>query len=565
MTGNRCERGGDAKKKRSDRPNLYDYKYKRCFAYRRLTDKKATRGEIGIPRALNMYENYPFWFTLLTSLGFKVMISGRSSHELFETGIESIASENICYPAKLVHGHIKWLLNKGMKTIFYPCVSYEDNLVPNTDNHYNCPVVANYPLVVGANMPELRDPDVRYMHPYFNLANHELMVDRIVEEFAWASVSREEAETAVKAAYAEDKVFKHDVQQEGLKALAYMKEHDCRGIVLAGRPYHIDPEINHGIPETICALGMVVLSEDSICELQPGEKLDLTDFLSEGEEDPRKKNANGFRHVDDRKVTVNRMPLRVTNQWAYHSRLYAAAHFVASYPGLELVQLNSFGCGLDAITTDQVAEILADKADVYTLLKIDEVSNLGAAKIRLRSLKAAVEEREANKAREEALATSEGLPPKTPRASRPPPVPPPARPRSYRVRSCHRGRRMLAEAQAAVAAAEAKVKAADRPVDAADAGSDAAAPVRNGSKSHRIPQDRLQGAHAGPSGPARRDDGREPEAHQGDARRVQARRRTRPRPIFVSPLAAWTAPRERRSQNAEVRPQQRDHVPLRAP
>ena len=404
VTGNRCERGGDAKKKRSDRPNLYDYKYKRCFAYRRLTDKNATRGEIGIPRALNMYENYPFWFTLLTSLGFKVMISGRSSHELFETGIESIASENNCYPAKLVHGHIKWLLNKGMKTIFYPCVSYEDNLVPNTDNHYNCPVVANYPLVVGANMPELRDPDVRYMHPYFNLANHELMVDRIVEEFAWASVSREEAETAVKAAYAEDKVFKHDVQQEGLKALAYMKEHDCRGIVLAGRPYHIDPEINHGIPETICALGMVVLSEDSICELQPGEKLDLTDFLSEGEEDPRKKNANGFRHVDDRKVTVNRMPLRVTNQWAYHSRLYAAAHFVASYPGLELVQLNSFGCGLDAITTDQVAEILADKADVYTLLKIDEVSNLGAAKIRLRSLKAAVEEREANKAREAAAA-----------------------------------------------------------------------------------------------------------------------------------------------------------------
>lgn len=404
VTGNRCERGGDAKKKRSDRPNLYDYKYKRCFAYRRLTDKAATRGEIGIPRALNMYENYPFWFTLLTTLGFKVMISGRSSHELFETGIESIASENICYPAKLVHGHIKWLLDKGVKTIFYPCVSYEENLVPNTDNHYNCPVVANYPLVVGANMPELREDGVRYMHPYFNLANHELMVDRIVEEFAWASVSREEAETAVKAAYAEDKVFKHDVQQEGLKALAYMKEHDCRGIVLAGRPYHIDPEINHGIPETICALGMVVLSEDSICELQPGEKLDLTDFLSEGEEDPRKKNANGFRHVDDRKVTVNRMPLRVTNQWAYHSRLYAAAHFVASYPGLELVQLNSFGCGLDAITTDQVAEILADKADVYTLLKIDEVSNLGAAKIRLRSLKAAVEEREANKAREAAAA-----------------------------------------------------------------------------------------------------------------------------------------------------------------
>ena len=483
VTGNRCERGGDAKKKRSDRPNLYDYKYKRCFAYRRLTDKNATRGEIGIPRALNMYENYPFWFTLLTSLGFKVMISGRSSHELFETGIESIASENICYPAKLVHGHIKWLLNKGMKTIFYPCVSYEDNLVPNTDNHYNCPVVANYPLVVGANMPELRDPDVRYMHPYFNLANHELMVDRIVEEFAWASVSREEAETAVKAAYAEDKVFKHDVQQEGLKALAYMKEHDCRGIVLAGRPYHIDPEINHGIPETICALGMVVLPEDSICGLQPGEKLALTDFLSEGEEDPRKKNANGFRHVDDRKVTVNRMPLRVTNQWAYHSRLYAAAHFVASYPGLELVQLNSFGCGLDAITTDQVAEILADKADVYTLLKIDEVSNLGAAKIRLRSLKAAVEEREANKARmaKAALATSDesgSAESDAPRNAAHAAAQAAARKAQEQAESdLATAQAALAEAQAAVAAAEAKVKAADRPVDAADAGSDAAAPA----------------------------------------------------------------------------------------
>lgn len=394
VTGNRCERGGDAKKKRSDRPNLYDYKYKRCFAYRRLTDKNATRGEIGIPRVLNMYENYPFWFTLLTSLGFKVMISGRSSHELFETGIESIASENICYPAKLVHGHIKWLLNKGVKNIFYPCVSYEENLVPNTDNHYNCPVVANYPVVIGANMPELREEGIRYMRPYFNMANHELMVDRIVEEFAWANVTREEAETAVKAAYAENEVFKHDVQMEGLKALAYMKEHDCRGIVLAGRPYHIDPEVNHGIPETICSLGMVVLSEDSICELQPGEKLNLSDFLAADEDDPRKKNADGFRHVEDRKVT--KMPLRVTNQWAYHSRLYAAANFVASYPGLELVQLNSFGCGLDAITTDQVGEILADKADVYTMLKIDEVSNLGAAKIRLRSLKAAVEERERN-------------------------------------------------------------------------------------------------------------------------------------------------------------------------
>lgn len=195
VTGNRCERGADAKAERSERPNLYDYKYKRAFAYRRLTDKKAYRGEIGIPRALNMYENYPFWFTLLTELGFKVRISGRSSHELFESGIESIASENICYPAKLVHGHIEWLLDHGVKTIFYPCVSYEENLVEDdTDNHYNCPIVANYPVVIEANMAELREPGIRYMRPYFNLADHELMVQRIVDEFGWANVTREEAE-----------------------------------------------------------------------------------------------------------------------------------------------------------------------------------------------------------------------------------------------------------------------------------------------------------------------------------------------------------------------------------
>ncbi|WP_414626685.1 acyl-CoA dehydratase activase-related protein [Bifidobacterium breve] len=301
------------------------------------------------------------------------------------------------------------------------------------------------------------------------------MVDRIVEEFAWANVTREEAETAVKAAYAEDKVFKHDVQQEGLTALAYMKEHNCRGIVLAGRPYHIDPEINHGIPETICSLGMVVLSEDSICELQPGEKLNLTEFLSEGEADPRFKNAAGFRHVGDR--TVTKMPLRVTNQWAYHSRLYAAAHFVASYPGLELVQLNSFGCGLDAITTDQVAEILADKADVYTLLKIDEVSNLGAAKIRLRSLKAAVEEREANKAREEAAAKA--LEDKQAAAERA------AEEAKVKAESdLEAAKAVLAEAQAAVEAAQKKVDAEAKAVqDAVKTSQATAAKTVQGPKS----------------------------------------------------------------------------------
>ena len=395
VTGNRCERGGDRNKKKSTLPNLYDYKYKRAFGYRRLTEKKATRGDIGIPRVLNMYENYPFWFTMLTKLGFRVMISKRSSHEVFEKGIDTIASENICYPAKMVHGHIRTLLEKGVTTIFYPCVSYEENFVEDSDNNYNCPIVANYPMVIGANMPDLREPGIRYMHPYFNMANQELMVSRVVEEFAWAGVTEEEAAAAVQAAYAESKLFRKDVQQEGLRALAYMREHNIRGIVLAGRPYHVDPEVNHGIPETINTLGMAVLSEDAIAELAPKEMPNLTDFVPSGELPSKEKDAEGFRKTNGTDAQGRKkIPLRVMNQWAYHSRLYAAARFVAEYPSLELVQLNSFGCGLDAITTDQVQEILADKQDVYTQLKIDEVTNLGAAKIRLRSLKAAVEERE---------------------------------------------------------------------------------------------------------------------------------------------------------------------------
>ena len=398
VTGNRCERGGDKNRKRSDRPNLYDFKYKRAFAYRRLTPDKATRGDIGIPRVLNMYEDYPFWFTLLTSLGFRVMISGRSNHELFESGMESIASENICYPAKLVHGHIHSLVDKGIKTIFYPCVTYEQELVPDTDNHYNCPIVANYPVVIEANMAELKENGVRFMRPYFNLSNKEKMVERIVKVFDWAKVSEEEARTAVQEAYREDARFKEDVRQEGLRALAYMQEYGVKGVVLSGRPYHVDPEVNHGIPETICSLGMAVLSEDSICELDVHDLPKLSDYIipAAGERALASNNptAAKFRKtVPSFGADHQKMPLRVTDQWAYHSRLYSAARFVSEYPDLQLVQLVSFGCGVDAITTDQVQEILADKGDVYTQLKIDEVSNLGAAKIRLRSLKAAMDER----------------------------------------------------------------------------------------------------------------------------------------------------------------------------
>ncbi|MCI1636534.1 MAG: acyl-CoA dehydratase activase-related protein [Bifidobacterium crudilactis] len=416
VTGNRCERGGDRNKQRSDRPNLYDFKYKRAFAYRRLTPAKATRGDIGIPRALNMYEDYPFWFTLLTSLGFRVMISGRSNHQVFERGMDSIASENICYPAKLVHGHIESLLDKGISTIFYPCVTYEQELAPDTDNKYNCPVVAHYPVVIEANLTDLQQPGIRFLRPYINLSDRKKLVERIIDIFSWAEVSEEEARIAVAAAYREDAVFKNDIRQEGLRALAYMREHHTRGVVLAGRPYHIDPEINHGIPETICSLGMAVLSEDSICELNPKRMPDFSAFVDDKGQRAieSNRNADGFRKTVPAFEGHQRLPLRVENQWAYHSRLYEAARFVGGYENLQLVQMVSFGCGIDAITTDQVQEILADKNDVYTQLKIDEVSNLGAAKIRLRSLKAAMEERDRAPQRvrsgEEAALKREGLP-----------------------------------------------------------------------------------------------------------------------------------------------------------
>ena len=363
VSGNRCERGAsdEASPKRSGIPNLYDFKYRRLFAYRRLTDAKARRGEIGLPRVLNMYENYPLWFTILTELGFKVMLSGRSNHEVFEAGMETIPSENVCYPAKLAHGHIEWLLDRGVRTIFYPCVSYEQQAFEASDNHFNCPVVAFYPQVLAKNLDRLREPGVRYLDPFVNLANPAKLAERLVEAFEDWGVTPEEAAEAVRLGFEEDARVKADIVAEGRRALDYMAEHDVKGIVLAGRPYHVDPEVNHGIPEMITQLGMVVLSEDAVADV------------------PR----------------VQR-PLRVLDQWSYHSRLYEAAGMVRVEPDLQLVQLNSFGCGLDAVTTDQVQEILEAAGDVYTVLKIDEVSNLGAARIRLRSLRAATAERRAS-------------------------------------------------------------------------------------------------------------------------------------------------------------------------
>lgn len=362
VSGNRCDRGAslDAKPKKSEIPNLYDYKYKRTFGYRRLTDAETTRGEIGIPRALGIYENYPLWFTILSELGFKVMLSGRSSHDLFEAGMESIPSENICYPAKLVHGHIEWLLDKGVKTIFFPCVSYERKQYVEADNHFNCPVVAFYPQVLERNIDGLRAEGVRYLDPFVNLENPDKLAERLVEVFADWNVTLAEAKAAVKSGFVEADQVQSDIRAEGDRALQYMRENKLRGIVLAGRPYHIDPEINHGIPEVITSLGMVVLSEDSI--------------------------------LDDGPSKLER-PLRVRDQWTYNTRLYEAAAAVRSQPDLNLVQMNSFGCGVDAVTTDQMQEILEAADDVYTVIKIDEVSNLGAARIRLRSLKAATAER----------------------------------------------------------------------------------------------------------------------------------------------------------------------------
>ena len=484
VSGNRCERGAtqERRAKKSDLPNLYDYKFRRTFAYRRLRKGQETRGEIGVPRVLGMYENYPLWFTVLTSLGFRVMLSGRSDHELFEKGMDSIPSENVCYPAKLAHGHVEWLISKGVQTIWFPCVFYERDLVEGADNHYNCPIVATYPEVIRTNVealqgtaPEGADgatgrtsgrtagrgsrratgrassagagpssgagdgpggdahgqdaPRVRLLSPFLNLADPAKLAERLVEVFADWDVTLPEARRAVAAGLAEDAAFKADVRAEGRRALAWMREHGRTGIVLAGRPYHVDPEINHGVPDVINTLGMVVLSEDSVLpepeagqddgaeravatgalaravgHLRRGARA-LAGPLTRRGEDPQAP-------ADWSDVTSQGLPspltpvrtadiaprLRVRDQWAYHSRLYRAAELVTRSKDLELVQLNSFGCGVDAVTTDQVQEILESAGDVYTALKIDEVSNLGAATIRLRSLAAAAEARRGRRA-----------------------------------------------------------------------------------------------------------------------------------------------------------------------
>ena len=361
ITGNRCERplGEIAKKKNV--PNLYKYKLKRIFSYKPLSKEEAIRGEIGIPRVLNMYENYPFWFTFLTKLKFKVVLSPISNKEIFKLGIETIPSESACYPAKISHGHIMYLINKGLKIIFYPCVPYEYKEDSGANNHYNCPMVTSYPDVIKNNIDDLKEKNIKYLSPFLSLHNKEKLYKRLYEIFEEFNVTKKEIIEAVDAAFNERENVVSDIRKKGEETLKYMEEHKMKGIVLSGRPYHIDPEINHGLTDIITSFNMAVLTEDSVAHLGNLER-----------------------------------PIRVVDQWMYHTRLYRAAAFVKERTDLELIQLTSFGCGLDAVTSDQVAEILASRGKMYTLIKIDEGSNLGAVKIRIRSLKAAMEEREKN-------------------------------------------------------------------------------------------------------------------------------------------------------------------------
>lgn len=360
ISGNRCERGLGVEKAKRDIPNLFTWKYHRLFDYEPLTADKATRGVVGIPRVLNMYENFPYWATFFKELGFRVMLSPQSSHQIYELGIETIPSESECYPAKLAHGHISWLIKRDVPFIFYPCIPYERKEVPGAGNHYNCPMVTSYSENIKNNMEELKEKDVKFLNPFMAFTSEEILSKQLQEVFKKEfDIPESETKKAAKKAWDKLTQARTDVEKKGEEVLQYLKDTGKHGIVLAGRPYHIDPEINHGIADMITSYGFAVLTEDSVSHLGKVER-----------------------------------PLVVTDQWMYHSRLYAAATFVKTQDNLDLVQLNSFGCGLDAVTTDQVSDILTRSGKIYTVLKIDEVNNLGAARIRIRSLISALRVRE---------------------------------------------------------------------------------------------------------------------------------------------------------------------------
>ncbi|MDU5176563.1 acyl-CoA dehydratase activase-related protein, partial [Clostridium sp.] len=358
IAGNKCDTPLGNNTKDRNIPNLYEYKYNRIFNYEPLELNKAKRGIIGIPRVLNMYENYPLWFTLFTNLGFRVEISEKSSKEVYEKGLTSIVSETACYPAKMTHGHVEDLIEKGIKNIFYPCILHESREFKNATDTFNCPVVTSYAEVIKNNMDSLEENNVNFMNPFLPIANKSKLKKRLKDALSIFNISQREINYAVDKAWDEQENFKKDIREKGVETLKYIKDHNIQGILLGGRPYHVDPEINHGMPKLINSLGFAVFTEDSVAHL--------------GEIDGK---------------------LNVVDQWAYHSRLYRASNFIIDHDDINLVQLTSFGCGLDSITTDAVAEILECGSKIYTNIKIDEGSNLGAARIRLRSLKAAIEER----------------------------------------------------------------------------------------------------------------------------------------------------------------------------
>ncbi|MCX7711223.1 MAG: 2-hydroxyacyl-CoA dehydratase [Clostridia bacterium] len=361
ISGNRCERGAGNSKKRTDIPNLFDYKYKKIFGYIPLTTEAAERGVVGIPRVLNMYENYPFWFTFFNELKFRVELSPRSTKKIYELGIETIPSESACYPAKLVHGHIMSLVQMKVDFIFYPCVVYEKKEFKEADNCYNCPIVTSYPENIKNNVEAVREQDIKFLNPFISFNDKKSIMKTLYESLKRMGISYREISKAVDKAWNEQQAVRQDIKRKGEEVVAQLRESGKKGIVLAGRPYHIDPEINHGIPDMITSYGIAVLTEDAVAHLGKIER-----------------------------------PLGIVDQWMYHTRLYSAASYVCGQTNLELVQLNSFGCGLDAVTTDEVQRILNDYGKVYTVIKIDEVNSLGAARIRIRSLDAAVEERKRN-------------------------------------------------------------------------------------------------------------------------------------------------------------------------
>ncbi len=383
ITGNRCEKGsGKPAKEQSKAPNLFEFKNKLLFDRESLPAESAPRGTVGIPRALNMYENYPFWHTFFTKLGFSVVLSDKTTRKTYEAGTESMPSESVCYPAKLSHGHIMNLLKKDTDFIWMPCVRWERQEDDGATNHYNCPIVMSYPQALGLNIDELAAPNVEYLDPFVPYDKKDDLKKRLFQilqtqrkadaeaghgRFTGPDLTRREVDEAVNAAWAEDQAFKQAMHQAGDDALRWIEQNDAHGIVLAGRPYHNDGEINHAIPEMLHGFGFAVLTEDSVAHKMEPER-----------------------------------PIRVVDQWMYHSRLYRAARFVATRNDLDLIQLQSFGCGLDALTTDEVQEILEKSGKIYTVLKIDEVSNLGAARIRVRSLMAALKEERAELEREAA-------------------------------------------------------------------------------------------------------------------------------------------------------------------